>query len=117
MNETNSKNYSDKIIELNNVKLSSESTDPEERKVLKSKPKQKDKKMQDLHEIFKRINEDLENENYETLDEMYNVYVNVEDISKREIKVCCSKCSRINLWLHVIWGSLTFWHNKFNSHF
>ena len=97
MNETNSKNYSDKIIELNNVKLSSESTDPEERKVLKSKPKQKDKKMQDLHEIFKRINEDLENENYETLDEMYNVYVNVEDISKREIKVCCSKCSRINL--------------------
>ena len=43
MNETNSKNYSDKIIELNNVKLSSESTDPEERKVLKSKPKQKEK--------------------------------------------------------------------------
>lgn len=97
MHVTNSINASDTIIELDDKKLSSDSTDREETKVLKSKPKEKDEKMQDLQKIFARINKDLENEKYWTLDEMYNVYVNSEDISKREIKDCFSKCSRINL--------------------
>ena len=65
----------------------------EERLALIKKEDKKEKK--DLLEIIKRLKEDLESEEFDTLDEIYGQYLNNEDMTKRKIKPNTNRCSLI----------------------
>ena len=55
----------------------------EERRALKREEKKKEKL--ELLKIIKRLEEDLESDEFENLDELYEPYINNEEISKRDI--------------------------------
>ena len=65
----------------------------EERRALKREEKKKEKL--ELLKIIKRLEEDLESDEFENLDELYEPYINNEEISKRDIKPNTTRCSLI----------------------
>ena len=63
----------------------------EERRELKREEKKKEKL--GLLKIVKRLEEDLESDDFENLDELYEPYLNNDEISKRDIKPNTTRCS------------------------
>ena len=55
--------------------------------------KEEKKEKLDLLKIFQRLEEDLQSEEFETLNNIYSQYINSEDITKRNIKPNTKKCS------------------------
>ena len=52
--------------------------------------------------IFKRLEEDLESEEFETLNNIYSQYINSEDITKRNIKPNTKKCSLLFMLYFIL---------------
>ena len=72
---------------------SSHDKEKEEQANLISEEEKKEKK--DLLKIFRRLEEDLESDKFETLNQIFGQYINNEDITKRNIKPDTSRCSLI----------------------
>ena len=72
---------------------SSHDKEKEEQVNLISEEEKKEKK--DLLKIFRRLEEDLESDKFETLNQIFGQYINNEDITKRNIKPDTSRCSLI----------------------
>ena len=56
---------------------------------------EENKEKKDLLKIFRRLEEDLESDQFESLNQIYNQYLNNEDITKRNIKPETTRCSLI----------------------
>ena len=57
---------------------------------------EEDKKAKsDLKNIFERLQKDLDNKKYESLNQIYEQYINNEDITKRNIKSNTKRCSLV----------------------
>ena len=56
---------------------------------------EENKEKKDLLKIFRRLEEDLESDELETLSQIYGQYLNNEDITKRNIKPETTRCSLI----------------------
>ena len=77
--------FEDKIKEEENEdKIKIEEQENNETKELINKEEKEEKKR--LVDIIDRLKEDLDSEEYETLDQIYEQYLNNEDITKRNIK-------------------------------
>ena len=97
--EKNDENNNELNIDEEADKIIGDLEEFEEQLPLISEDEKKEKK--DLLKIFKRLEEDLESDDLETLNEIYGQYINNEDITKRNIKQDTSRKS-LFLMFYVI---------------